>query len=261
LIDVIVTSTCRKHFLKTYKSFIMNIEYDGSLRFIVNVDVHDKNKKWLPKLLKIFKEKQINDVHINDEKPSHAGAINYLFNKIETEFYFHLEDDWIFLNKIKLDPILKIMKKYEWVHSIRFNKEKIIKVNPSIIREYSKRKELYLLPGEEVKLDSIDLVKTSIWSLNPHIGRSSTAKKFLNIPEGINPEDFITKKYPQVIGTDGLFIYGNIGEGHIVQDIGRPNILIKKIKTLCNILRDPSLIKKENRIKREVAYRGKKYEN
>jgi hypothetical protein len=121
----------------------------------------------------------------------------------------------------------------------------------------AKRNELYLLPGKEVNIDGINLIESNIWSLNPHIARASIAKQFLHIPEGVNPEEFLCKRYFKALSSSGLYIYGRYGDSPYVRDIGRSCYIVKKAKTIIEIIRDPSLIKRENRIKRLERYIGK----
>lgn len=235
-LDVIVTLTCRKQFERTYKSFIDYVKYFGEFRFIVHIDIIEKNKKeYLPNLLKFLKEKNITDIHINKEPKGHANAINYLFNRIKSEFYFHLEDDWIFIREIDLNPLIVLLKNHNYIDHIRFNKERIRKKewlyhlspypNPKIFKTV-----------RQYKIDNIDIVKTNVWSFNPSIARTSVIKNFKSIPLNVNPEQYICHQYPNISKHLESYIYGKIGNAHIVNDTGRDHPLFQKIKS---ILRNP----------------------
>jgi hypothetical protein len=56
-----------------------------------------------------------------------------------------------------------------------------------------------------------------------------------------------------------LYIYGKYGDSPCVRDIGRPCYIIKKAKTIIEIIKNPSLIKRENRIKKLERYLGKPF--
>jgi len=261
MIDVIVTSTCRKQFEATYASFVKNVKYRGGFRFIIHVDVFEKNKRYLPKLLEFLRHNRIDDVKINTGKHSFANAVNYLHGRLESEYYFNLEDDWIFLRQIDLDSVMQVMKNNENIHNIRFSKERIKKPDLIAKKRLAKSNELYLLTGDQVSLGGTDLIESTLWSLNPHIARTLIAKQFPHIPEGTNPENFLFKKYNSKFTVSGLYIYGKYGDPPYVKDIGRHCFLVKKIKTISEILRNPSLIKKQDRMKKMERYLGGQFES
>jgi hypothetical protein len=259
MMDVIVTSTCRRQFETTYASFMKNVKYDQGFRFIVRIDVLEKNKHYLPRLLEFLRRNSISDININTGKHSFAGAVNYLFKKLQSEHYFHLEDDWLFLKPIDLNAVMEIMKNNKNIHSIRFSKEQIKKPDYRMKKSLAKKNELYLLPGREINIDGINLIETSIWSLNPYVARTAIVKQFLDIPEDINPEEFLSKRYFSAFSSPALYIYGKYGDSPCVRDIGRPCYIIKKAKTIIEIIKNPSLIKRENRIKKLERYLGKPF--
>lgn len=261
MIDVIVTSTCRRQFEATYASFMKNVKCGQGFRFIIHIDVLEKNKHYLPKLLEFLRRSGIGDININTGNHSFSGAVNYLFKKLQSEHYFHLEDDWLFLKPIDLNAVMEVMKNNKNIHSIRFSKEQIKKPDRRIKKSLARKNELYLLPGREVNIGGIDLIETNIWSLNPHVARTSIVKQFLDIPEGINPEEFLSKRYFSVFDSPGLYTYGKYGDSPYVRDVGRPCYVIKKAKTIIEIIKDPSLIKKENRIKKLERYIGKPFKD
>jgi len=259
MIDVIVTSTCRKHFEATYASFIKNVKYDDGFNFVVNIDVLERSKHYLPRLLEFLKYNSIKDINVNTEEHTFANAVNYLHKRLQSKYYFHLEDDWIFLKSIDLNKIIQVMNGNKNIHSVRFSKEKIKKPNSKMVKSLAKSKELYLLPGEQVNIDGIDLIKTSIWSLNPHIARTSIVKHLTGIPGCVNPESFLSKRYYGKFNSSGAYIYGKYGDPPYTKDIGRPCYLVKKARAIIEIIRVPSLIERENRIKKHHAYIGRPF--
>lgn len=234
--DVLVTSTCRKTFEATHKSFIRNVKYAGIFNFIVHIDVIEKERKYLSKLIQYLKLNGIDDMYVNEAPKGHSNAVNFLFKRIQSEFYFHLEDDWIFLEEINLDPLLDLMKVNSEIDHIRFNKERI---KPDAwlyhLSPYPERK-IYV-PKQQVSVNGISLVKTYVWSFNPSLARTSTIKNIGTIPINVNPEQFVCHKYPEVAKSHGTYIYGRIGEGHVCKDIGRPHPIIRRVKSF---LKNPS---------------------
>ncbi|MBU4312580.1 MAG: hypothetical protein KJ706_07675 [Candidatus Omnitrophica bacterium] len=261
MIDVIVTSICRKQFETTYASFMKNVRYDKGFRFIIHIDVLEKNKSYLPRLLEFLKYNRISDININKERHTFANAVNHLFKNLQSEYYFHLEDDWVFLKPIDLTAIIRVMKDNENIHNIRFSKQEIKRPSNRMKKNLARRNELYLLPGEEIYIDGLDLIKSNIWSLNPHVARTSVIKRFADIPVDINPESFLSRRYFEKFSQPGLYIYGKYGDPPCVSDIGRPCYIIKKAQTIIEIIKDPSLIKRENRIKKLERYMGKPFKH
>jgi len=236
-----------------------NVKYDKGFRFIMHIDVLEKNKRYLSRLLKFLKYNRINDIDINTGNHSFANAINYLFKRVGTEYYFHLEDDWMFLKSVNLNTIMQVMKNNKDIHHIRFSKEQIKTPNDRIKRALCKKNELYLLPGEQINIGGIDLIRSNIWSLNPHVARTSIVKQFVDIPEDINPENYLFKKYINTFNSPQLYIYGRYGDSPYIRDIGRPSYLVRKAKKIIEIIKEPSLIKKENRMKKLERYIGKPF--
>lgn len=224
MLDVIITSTCRKTIEITLKSFMKNVYCSGGFRFIVNVDV--RNSSYQDRLVNFLCSQGINHVRINPvlkgRLGSHMDAINYLAGAIESPYYFHLEDDWVFLCKIDLDPILNLMGVRSNVHHIRFNKERtreatwLYHLSDIDAPEYQKA-------SRNVNMGGLGLVETCVWSFNPSLGRTETLKKLTPLHGGGNPEKQLCSKYDQLcLGGDyGTYIYGNIGDPAMVKDIGR----------------------------------------
>lgn len=230
MLDVIITSSCRNTIIRTLNSFQKSVSYAGNYNYIVNVDV--LNRKYLPSLLRYFEKMKITNIHINENPKgfnhSHTKAICYLYGKVNTPVFFHLQDDWIFLKKIELDPLIKLMEKYSYIDHIRFSKEKI-KERAWLYYLSDEVSEEYLVPNKQVGIDGISVVQTPTWSFNPSLVRTSVAKKFTNISEGTRAETYICKNYPTMLNHQGTYIFGKIGDSRTVKDTGR-NKLINKLR-------------------------------
>ena len=231
MLDVIVTSTCRKTIKRTIESFLEHFQFSNGFNFIVHVDVmQPENIKWMKNL---FSNYEITDIYFNNNLKGHSNAINYLIQKIEAPYYFHLEDDWVFLQKINLDQLIDLMKTYHEIDHIRFNKEKI-QPKAWLYHLSPDPKNKLLLPKQQCNINGIDLVKTHVWSFNPSIARTSRIKQVNKIPLNHNPEQFICHQYPKIARHPGTYIYGRIGSGHVCKDIGRPHPIIRRMKSFLN---------------------------
>ncbi len=234
MLDVIITSTCRKTIVRALKSFFKNVSCSEKFNFIVNIDV--LNPGYLSSLLLYLKKCKITDISINnrpkDYIENHTRALCCLFKRIETPHFFHLEDDWIFFKKINLDSLICLMQRHSYIDQIRFSKEKI-KEKAWLYYLSDEIKEEYLLPNIQVEIDGIPLVQTPAWSFNPSIARTSAIKNFTDMPSSaMGPEIYICKAYPKIFNHQGTYIYGRIADGPAVKDIGRNNFrqLLRKLK-------------------------------
>ena len=232
MLDVIVTSTCRRTIERTLPSFLEKVSCSEGFRFIVNVDV--KHKRYLPRLKRYLAGSGIEDVRFNMNP--HAGprgqseAVNYLFARIESPYCFHLEDDWIFLKEIDLDDLIQVMKKNKNIHHIRFNKMRtkdyawLYHLSDEDSIEFRK-------PNHNCKIDGIDLVRTHVWSFNPSIARTSVVKSLVPVPLDTSCEKYFCNRYDHMFIEKGTYIWGRIGDEAAVRDIGR-NRLIGYLKLL-----------------------------
>lgn len=222
-IDVIITSTCRKTIEKTVHSFFDNVSYSYGFNFIVHVDV--KNPHYLPYLKKYLKDLGIIDFRINmSPKPHPEGlteAVNYLYPRIKTPFYFNLEDDWIFLKKINMDKLIELMEYNKLIDIIIMNKEPIKK--EAWLYHLSPSNAPVTAENINTKIKNTNLVKTCYWSFNPSLARTSTTKKMLPIPSNAKAETFFCNSYDQLFQTRGAYFPGQIGDSPIIRDIGRNN--------------------------------------
>ena len=221
-VDVLITSTCRKTIEKCIASFLENVKYTGQFRFFVNIDV--KNPKYLPRLQKFLKKQSIYDVKINmhpkEKLQGLPETINYLYNQVESKYYFNLQDDWIFLDKINLDPLVTLMNNNSKIDHIRLNKE-IIEQNEWLYHLFEKSDVKHRKKSINIDVDGINLVKLSTWSFNPSLCRTETMKNILPVPIDDRAETHFCKKYDELYSARGTFFLGSIGDKARIKDIGR----------------------------------------
>jgi hypothetical protein len=220
--DVMVTSTCRKTIEKCIPSFLMNMKYSGQFRFLVNIDV--KNPKYLPRMQRYLKELSINNVTINMHPKQNLMGLtdttNSLYKKIKSKFYFNLQDDWIFLEKIDLDSLVTLMDNYPEIDHVRLNKE-VVGQNEWLYHLSQDNKQKYNKKTKNMVIDGINLVKIKTWSFNPSICRTETIKNMLPVPNNIRAETYFCHKYDELYCARGAYFYGNIGDCARIKDIGR----------------------------------------
>lgn len=219
ILDVVVTSSGRDTIFPTIESFLANVQYSGEFRFIVNVDLCQT--KHLSDIRALFKNLNVKCFNVNHKPRGFTKSVAFVLSRIETPLYFHLEDDWIFLKRLNIDPLLSLFKKFYSLNHICFSKKKILYYNELfylrkfkfIPVDYDKFKT------ENVILDDISLVKTITYSTNPNISRTNHFKKlwhvdFLNIEQQFALQNFLLGN------RRGYYILGQIGDGSTVQHIG-----------------------------------------
>lgn len=233
MVDIIITSTCRKTIEKTLGSFLKKVNSGQKFNFIVNIDV--LNESYLPRLLAYLKSLGICDISVNRTLNSyhvnHAIALNSLFKRIQAPFFFHLEDDWLFLETIDLDALIALMRRHADIDQIRLSKERI-KPKAWLYYVSEEISEKALAQNVQVAIDNVALVKTPAWSFNPSLGRTSVIKHFVDLPLTAQPESYLCREYPVIRGHQGTYILGSIGDRPKVKDIGRnaARQFLRKIK-------------------------------
>lgn len=242
MLDIIITSSCRKSIIKTLDSFFARVHCSKSIRLLIHIDVlHPDQLNLIKDYLRNLKlEKKIEILtHVNPHPArnwyaAHSNAILHLYGLISTACYFHLEDDWRFLKNIDLDPLIRLMEKYPDIDNIRFSRERI-KKKVWLYHLSDEITEEFLAPNIECLIDNISLIQTPIWSFNPHLGRTSIIKNITDIPKNQNPEKFVCLKYIENGKHNGTYVYGKIGDSAYVNDLGR-NKIRRKIQKYKYIL-------------------------
>lgn len=111
-ISFTTTATCRPDLLaSTYKSFTNNlhgIDLKNTTLYI-NIDPLPQ-REYQEETLKVAKE-YFGVVNCNmPETPNFTAAINWLWNNADTEYIFHLEDDWLLTKAVDMQEIMKLFK-------------------------------------------------------------------------------------------------------------------------------------------------------
>tara|TARA_B100001778_G_C18597478_1_gene635526 strand:- start:1140 stop:1766 length:627 start_codon:yes stop_codon:yes gene_type:complete len=93
---------------KTYESFSSNltgIDFSKSTLYI-NIDPVPEAEKQQA-TLEVAKSFFGNVVHRTPDKPNFTAAVNWLWSQADSDYIFHLEDDWELLRSIGMNDVLK----------------------------------------------------------------------------------------------------------------------------------------------------------
>jgi len=96
-LDVTMTATVRADILRmTLRSFHKNFLHNFTARMIINVDPVGETENNTPiDMVNICRKYFDEVVYRTPDTPSFAAAVQWCWRQVETEVFFHLEDDWI----------------------------------------------------------------------------------------------------------------------------------------------------------------------
>ena len=116
-LDITMTAVLRKDILdRTLRSFKENLFRDFPCRLIINIDPvgDDKIIDVMTTALKYF------DCHFNiPEHPNFSKAYKWVFTQAQSEYIFHLEDDWELLKPLKLEDMFSLMNRRKDLATLR----------------------------------------------------------------------------------------------------------------------------------------------
>lgn len=123
-IDITTTATIRPSLLDdTFSSFRKNMLTDEyKYRLIINIDPigEDLKRKFVLKVA----EKYFDEIICNyPATPGFTKAVIWCWSQTQSDFIFHLEEDWKLLTKINIDYMIEILESNKSLVSLRLNKE------------------------------------------------------------------------------------------------------------------------------------------
>lgn len=139
-----ITATNRPDILnRTLHSFSVNLE-DFDMKkssYIINIDPLP-NKDLIEENIKIADKYFGSGVYRVPDKPNFTAAVNWLWTTAETDFVFHLEDDWVLKQPTRLVKLIKSIEEKREIKQCIFRAYKYdynkMALSPSVIK-----KELY----------------------------------------------------------------------------------------------------------------------
>ena len=112
LLSFTTTATCRPEILReTYRSFnehLKDLDFSETTLYI-NIDPLP-DAKLREDTLEIARAHFGRVMHRFPKKPNFTSAINWLWSTAQTDYIFHLEDDWIMKSPLSINDILKQFK-------------------------------------------------------------------------------------------------------------------------------------------------------
>jgi hypothetical protein len=171
MVDVTITGSGRwKYLERTVLSFRKMVTCSQPFRLLVTDDAGYSMSKNDTRTRII--ESGWFDKYYFTERQDYSECVEWLFNNIESEFYFHLQDDWEFLSPIDLDPLIALMRKKRTINHIRFSKRVI---QPALKKE--RWNKLGRLKKYNVTIGGIPLVAVPYWGLHPSVNRTAFVQK------------------------------------------------------------------------------------
>ncbi len=109
-LDVAIIATVRPEVLQmTLQSFTKHLLNQFDCRAIINVDpAGDIENHSQMDVVNLCREYFNEVIYRTPETPSFAGAVQWVWQQVQTEFFFHLEDDWIIKQKIDKNELVQL---------------------------------------------------------------------------------------------------------------------------------------------------------
>jgi len=209
-IDITMTATIRPGIVsQTLESYCSKIFKERDrYRLIINVDPVGEQVK-AKEVLKVC-NKYFSDIVWNvPEKPSFPNAVMWVWKQIgkNTEYVFHLEDDWLLGRNIEIDDMIKILKNYKTFAHLRLSKYAI--PNRKTINLF---RAVYHYNEDGFYISSN---RENQFGLNPCLVKADFLRKALpRMVETLNPEKqfrFSNKKMRDLLMSWEYPIYGRPG--------------------------------------------------
>ncbi len=111
-LDVCIIATVRPEVLQmTLRSFTKNLLNQFDCRAIINVDPAGDIENYSQMDVVNLCREYFNEVICRTpETPSFAGAVQWCWQQVQTEFFFYLEDDWILRRKLVSNELLSLFE-------------------------------------------------------------------------------------------------------------------------------------------------------
>lgn len=111
-LDVVIIATIRAELLHmTLSSFTDKLLHQFDCRAIINVDpVGETDRNTQTDIVNICRAYFPEVVFTCPPKPSFAKAVKTAWTQVQTDLFFHLEDDWILRYEIPAQDLLALMQ-------------------------------------------------------------------------------------------------------------------------------------------------------
>jgi len=171
----------------------------------------------------------------------YSVCMEWLFNSVRSDVFYHTQDDWVFLKPVDLCSIVKILRTHGDINQVRFNKRS---------RPLGHRDPDYLKCFNmcAVRHEGTDLLRTIRWAPHPSINRVSFCIELIHrvkttansreeeiwypswwdsIARDIPMESTPLGSYLQQMKTAGLYLWGKAYSTPVIRHIGSEKSAIK----------------------------------
>jgi len=201
-IDITMTAVLRPDVIcKTLESFTSNLLYEKNIKYRLIINVDNVGENILPKQIRKICEEYFSEIKFNfSENPSFTKAVMWCWDNAESDFVFHLEDDWIIKRKTSMNDIIRIMNDNNDLACIHLMRHDI----------NGKTKQLFGTEYEYSDNAGIFISKRPFgFSLNPVVIRLDFLKKIRSaMVDNKNPEKQIRVKNKKMNKTMNEWRYG-----------------------------------------------------
>jgi len=178
----------------------------------------------LKKLEDKWKHVEVIESRCNTQDPKYTATNNFLLLRdlVDTEFFLQWEHDWIFLEDIDMEKLLKLFDDYNFINYIRFNQHK--NEGTGVWSGDSSEEFLNKNLESEPRVKEVPLLRTNEWSGNPHICRTNVWRNWWKNMVYPNPYCYVEQCVKEVywfsiekMGWElarerwGVYIYGEEG--------------------------------------------------
>lgn len=183
MLDIVTTGLSRPDLLDlTYKSFLTGgIKNLPPFRIIINIDPLGRSNR--DECISVAKKYCKSPLIRTPEEPSFMGAIKWGWSQVQSDYFLHLEDDWILNNQVNF---------HDWLSHLN---------------------------NDNRTIQSVLLMKKPYqhnYSFRPNLAKSAVCKLAPSLPLSGNPE----KKVGEIIRSMGL-VSLDYGRSYGITDTGR----------------------------------------
>ena len=129
-IDVVTTATIRPSIINvTYDSFCRKMfSKDYEYRLIINVDPIGDTGFSQDDVLEVAKKYFKNIVFNFPKEPSFAKAVRWAWGATESDYVFHLEDDWLLQMNVDINDFVGVIDRHDHVGYIGLKKNGFVNI-------------------------------------------------------------------------------------------------------------------------------------
>jgi hypothetical protein len=217
-ITIVRTSASRPEILKiSTESMLKNLKYSDSLIWYLHEDI--LNTQASDACVEYSKSTGLYKDIMVDNRIGHRKSFLKLYDKVETKYLIHWEDDYELLVEIDLDKLIDLMDNYP-INQIVFHKRDILPDKPGFTKK-------------TIEFDDIKLTTSPHWMMLPSIQRFDYVKPAIDHIKKYLLEDFhweinrflkrpdMNRDADWVLNNSRTFYLGEMRKGKCVEHLGK----------------------------------------